>query len=169
MQLQGSKPRLPYEVLERAYAQEQLRNARIERAHRDLQAKLERSQAIERKASRICTKGAARAKEVSGRARLLEAKLDRLTSETDVDLLQLSVEEKEQRLHYNLQEAEDYKQKMLDTLVCFHTAEPPQAPATTSFYCEYLRADLLLLVYISHWHTSPGQNKESLQPCCSAV
>ena len=129
-------------MLERAYAQEKHRKASIERAHRELQANIERSQATKQKVHRICTKGAARAKELSGRARLLETKLGRLTSETDADLPQMTVEEKEQRLHYNLQEAEDYKRKMLDTLVCFHTPEPPQAPATTNFLCEHLRTDL---------------------------
>ena len=120
LQFQGSKLKLPYEVLERAYAQEKLVKAKIERADREFHAKLERSEAIEQKVLRIYTKGATRSKEVSSRARLLQMKLDRLTSETDIDVLQMTVEQKEQRLHYNLQEAEDYKQKMLCTQVWFH-------------------------------------------------
>ena len=117
MQLQGSKPKLPYEVLERAYAQEQLQKAKFERADQDLQAKLDHSEAIKKKVLRICTKGAARSRELSSQARLLQTKFDRLSSETDVEVLQMTVEEKEHRLHYNLQEAEAYKQKMLHTQV----------------------------------------------------
>ena len=120
LQFQGSKLKLPYEVLERAYAQEKLAKAKIEQEHRQHQAKLERSVAIENKVRCIYTKGATRYKEVSSRARLLQMKFDRLTSETDIDLLQMTVEEKEQRLHHNLQEAEDYKEKMLCTQVWCH-------------------------------------------------
>ena len=117
LQLQGSKPKLPYEVLERAYAQERLKNAKLEREDQELLAKLERSEAIATKARRIFTKGAARSRELTSQAGLLKTKFDRLTSETDLVLLQMTVEEKEQRLQYNLQEAEDYKQKMLCTQV----------------------------------------------------
>ena len=112
-------------MLEQAYAQEQLKKAQLERADRELQAKLERTQAVEHKALRICNKGAARAREVSSRARLLQTKVDRLHSEANVDLLQMTVEEKEKRLHYNLQEAENYKLKMLHTQVCFYRTESP--------------------------------------------
>ena len=136
LQLQGSKPKLPYEVLEHAYAQEQLKKAQLERADRELQAKLERTQAIQHKVHCICSKGAAKAREVSSRARLLQTKFDnqsnficrslaRLNSEANADLLQMTVEEKEKRLHYNLQEAEDYKQKMLHTQVCCYSTDPP--------------------------------------------
>ena len=55
-------------------------------------------------------KGAAKGE---GGVKPLQTKFDWLNSETNVDLLQIIVEEKEKRLHYNLQEAEDYKQKML--------------------------------------------------------
>ena len=117
VQLQGSKPKLPYEVLQRAYAQEQLKNAKLQQEDQELQAKLERSEATTTKVRRIFTKGAARPRDLSLQARVLQTKFDRITSETDLVLLQITVEEKEQRLHFNLQEAEDYKQKMLCTQV----------------------------------------------------
>ena len=52
-------------------------------------------------------------------------KVDGLNSEANEDLLQMTVEEKEKRLHYNLQEAENYKLKMLHTQVCFYRTESP--------------------------------------------
>ena len=83
------------EVLERAYAQEQLKNAKFERADQEL----ERSEAITTKVLRIFTKGAARSRELSSQAKLLQTKFDRLTSKTDLVLLHMTVKEKEQRLH----------------------------------------------------------------------
>ena len=94
---------------------------------------------------------------MSSRARLLQTKFDRLNSEANADLLQMTVEEKEKRLHYNLQEAENYKQKMLRTQVCFYRTDPPCAPTTTRFCCEYMHAKLVLPLGISHCKLHQGQ------------
>ena len=120
LQLQGSKLQLPYEVLERAYAQQKLEGQKLRRAHQVTQARLELSEAIEQKARRVCGKVASRSKKMSSRARLLQTQFDRLTSETDTDKLQTTVDEQDHRLSYCQVEAEGYKQKMLRAQVWFH-------------------------------------------------
>lgn len=117
MQLQGSKLKLPYEILERAYAQQKLEGRKLERAHREAQAKLEVSEAVGQKAKRVCRKIASCAKKVSSRARSLQTQFDRLTSETDIDRLQMTVDEQDHRLSYYQEAAEGYKQSMLRTQV----------------------------------------------------
>ena len=104
-------------MLERAYIQQKLEHLNIQRTHQEAQAKLAQSEAIAEKALRICTKGAARSREASSRARLLQTKLDRLTSQTNVQQLQATVEEKEERFRYSQQEAESYRSKLQHTKV----------------------------------------------------
>lgn len=120
MQLQGSKLKLPQEVSDRAYAQQKLEGKKLERAHREAQARLKISKAVGQKAKRICSKVATCSKKVSSRARLLETQYDRLASETDTDKLQTTVDEQEHRLSHYREAAEGYKQSMLRTQVWFH-------------------------------------------------
>ena len=115
--LQGKHPKLPYDVLEKAFIQQKLQNMEMQRAYQQSQAQIAQSEAVAKKAKRVITKGARRSREITSRARLLDTKLDRLAKESDIPQLHATIEEKEEDVQRAQLDAAEYKKKFWRTMV----------------------------------------------------
>lgn len=98
-------------MLEKAFMQQKLGNLSMQRACQQAQAKAAQADAIAEKARRVCTKGARRSREINSRARLLQTKIDRLASDSNLLQLHATIDDMEEGVQRAQEEASNYKSK----------------------------------------------------------
>lgn len=106
-----SKPKLPYHVLQRAVADQELQYKHLQRAYQKAQVQVIESSATAEKALRVIRKGTRRSREITSHKRLLETKHDRLAREADIPQLRVTLAGTEENCWRAQEEARIYKNK----------------------------------------------------------
>lgn len=116
--LQGNKPELSYEALQKALIAGKLQDMEMKRALQLVQAKIAECDALSKKGVRVLKKGIRRTKEARSSVRLLETQVAQVSSETAVPQLHTSIEEKQLDYMRTQEELDMYKSLFWQLQVC---------------------------------------------------